>query len=171
MSRKIELFAITRLIATKPGMQKNGLQKLVKMIPSIKGEKHFENLKVDFIPDGTRLRRQPAFNPDYEPYDITLEIWEIEDSHQLNEEKMLQIAMFAQDLFDVHEFFTEVFVCDRYGMGERKVFDVRNNIVGMDETIDANPKEYYVDGEWVSSIRHKTKVENHPKFGRIEVAA
>jgi len=148
----IERLAQERLIRQLVGYRKHGLNFWLRHIAETHGglEGMEEQRSHGFVPDGTRLRRQPAFNPDCEPWDTTLELWEIEDSHLLSEIKLHNIGLFANDLFDLSFFFTELWVCDRYGLNHRKVYDVRDDIAGGEKMAGAKPHECFCDGEWRS---------------------
>ena len=82
-----------------------------------------------------------------------LNYWEIEDSHLLSEIKLHNIGLFANDLFDLSFIFTELWVCDRYGLNHRKVYDVRDDIAGGEKMTDAQPHEWFCDGEWRSNAK------------------
>jgi len=109
-----------------------------------------------FIPDGTRLRRQPPHNPNYEiltpldAYDVTLELWEIEDTSKVGEVKMNNIQLMAIELFDIAFVFTELWITNRYGTSREKVWDVRDEIDGGGKMDFHEPCEWLCDGEWIA---------------------
>jgi hypothetical protein len=145
-----EDFARQRLQKDLPGFRKNGLRFFVHWI-SRQNEGWLEGMESSehgFVPDGTRLRRQPAFNPACGPWDMTLELWEVEDTCPITREKLRAIRVFANDLFDLSEYFTELWVCDRYGLNRRKIYGVRDDIEGGDIP-DAEPHEWWIDDTWV----------------------
>ena len=145
----LEKHAGERLAKDLVGFRKNGLPFWLRHLAR---EHYLQGMErergLGFVPDGTRLRRQPAFNPECEPWDVTLELWEIEDTNPLTEEKLRAISMFANDLYDMSFVFTELWVCDRYGLNHRKVYDVRDDIAGGGEMCDAQPHEWLCDGTW-----------------------
>lgn len=146
----IEDLARERLQADLVAFRKNGLRFFVRWIAEEHGGlEGMEESHHGFVPDGTRLRRQPAFNPACEPWDMTLELWEIEDTCPLTREKLRAIHIFANDLFDLSFYFTELWVCDRYGLSRRKIYDVREDIDGGAEMRDTQPHEWWSDGKWL----------------------
>jgi hypothetical protein len=141
-------FAQERLKLELVGYRKNGLQFWLKHLASVMdGIEEMEHEDQGFIPAGTRLRRQPACNPECEPWDITLELWDIDGAAPKSDKRLRTIQMFANDLFDLSFVFTEWWVCDSYGTNRRKVYDVRDDITGPPMP-DAQPHEWFCDGVW-----------------------
>lgn len=142
-------FAQQRLDRELVGYREHGLPFRLKHIASeIHDLEGMEKGSIGFIPSGTRLRRQPAFNSEINPWDITLELWEIEGISRNSGDRFKAIRLFAKDLFDIAEVFTELWVCDSYGTNRRKVYDVREDIDGGDMMSDAHPNEWLCDGVW-----------------------
>jgi hypothetical protein len=141
-------FAQDRLKRELVGYRKNGLQFALKQLTSIVGDlEEMEKADHGFIPSGTRLRRQPAFNPKIEPWDTTLELWDIEGAAPKKGERLRLIQLFANDLFDIASVFTELWICDGYGTNRRKVYDVRDDIT--DGNIrSVGPEQWFCDGAW-----------------------
>ncbi len=141
-------FAQERLKRELVGYRESGLKFWLKHIAAnISDIEEMEKTSPGFIPAGTRLRRQPAFNPKCEPWDTTLEVWDIEGSAAKTDDRLEAIQLFAHDLFDLSHVFTELWVCDRYGTNRRKVYDVRDDINGP-PVPDAHPHEWFCDGAW-----------------------
>jgi len=142
-------FAQDRLKSELTGYREHGLtawlRHIARNIHDLEGK---EEKAPRFIPSGTRLRRQPAYNPQLEPWDLTLELWDIDGSGSPNTERLRAIQMFANDLFDLSNIFTELWVCDGYGTNRRKVYDVREDIDGGLPLPDAHPHEWLCDGTW-----------------------
>jgi hypothetical protein len=151
----LEKFARERLIRDLPGFRKNGLKHWLKQIEK---EYCLEGLAdgnhIGFIPDGTRLRRQPPHNPEYkilrpmDAFDVTLEIWEIEDTSKIGEVKMKNIRLMAHELFDMSSVLTELWVTNRYGNRREKVWDVRDEL-DSEEWRYHGPHEWMQGDEWV----------------------
>ena len=145
----LEKFARERLTRDLPGFRKNGLKYWLKQIEK---EHYLEGLAdgnhIGFIPDGTRLRRQPPHNPEYkilrpmDAFDVTLEIWEIEDTSKIREVKMENIRLMAHELFDMSSVLTELWVTNRYGTRREKVWDVRDEL-------DSEGWRYHGPHEWM----------------------
>jgi hypothetical protein len=149
----LEKHAQRRLSKDLIGFRANGLRFWLRHLAEEHDLEDMEKMRGHgFVPDGTRLRRQPADNPDCEPWDVTLELWEIEDTNLLTSEKLRAISMFANDLFDLSFVFTELWVCDRYGLTRRKIYDVREDIDGGDTMRDLHPHEWYCDGVWKEAV-------------------
>lgn len=141
-------FAQERLKGELVGYRKNGLQFWLKHFASVMdGIEEMEHEDQGFIPSGTRLRRQPACNPNVDQWDTTLELWDIEGTSRESGHRLDAIRIFANDLFDIAEVFTELWVCDSYGTNRRKVYDVRDDISGPPMP-DAQPHEWFCDGAW-----------------------
>jgi hypothetical protein len=141
-------FAQDRLKRELVGYQEHGLKAWLKHIASnIHDIEGMEDSSQGFIPSGTRLRRQPAYNPELAPWDFTLELWVIEGSSPKSGDRLRIIQMFANDLFDLSEVFTELWMSDSYGTSRRKIYDVRDDIAG-DDMLDASPHEWLCDGVW-----------------------
>jgi hypothetical protein len=153
----LEAFARERLQRELIGFRKNGLKHWLRHIARERDMDEMEKATFRFIPDGTRLRRQPAFNPRCEPWDVTLELWEIEDTSKLTMDKLGAMFVFAHDLFDVSSTFTEVWVCDRYGLNRQRVFDVREYLAGGDKMTDRHPQEWWCDDGWKKDPRAPKK--------------
>lgn len=146
-------FAQDRLKRELVGYREHGLNFWIKHIAStVEGLEGMEDkTSHGFIPAGTRLRRQPAYNPQLEPWDFTLELWDIEGPSGPSGERLRAIEMFANDLFDLSHVFTELWVCDSYGTNRRKVYDVREDIDGGAPMPDAHPHEWLSEGTWRQS--------------------
>ena len=149
-----EGFAQDRLQKDLIGYRKNGLTVFLRCIVADRPE--LEGLEFEaphFIPDGTRLRRQPAFNPRIEPWDMTVELWEIKDTCPLTAEKLESVRHLARDLYDNASVFTELWICDRYGLSRRKVYDVRDHIDSGVSMPDARLHEFRTGAEWVRAMQ------------------
>jgi hypothetical protein len=163
----LEKFARERLMRDLPGFRKNGLKHWLKYLDK---EYYLEGMAerndLGFVPDGTRLRRQPPHNPDYkvlvplDAYDVTLELWEIEDTSKIGEVKMLSIQRMAHDLFDMTAVFTEIWVTNRYGTSREKVWDVRDEIDGGGKMDFHEPCEWLCDGEWIADAAASRQLVN-----------
>jgi hypothetical protein len=155
----LEKFARERLMRDLPGFRKNGLKHWLRVIDRVKFLEGMCDGNLGFIPDGTRLRRQPPHNKEYlvqdewDKWDITLELWEIEDTWKITEAKMGSIQMMAHDLFDMSTVFTEIWICNRYGTGKEKIWDIRDEIDGGGKMDFHEPSEWMSDGEWISETR------------------
>lgn len=142
-------FAQDRLKIELTGYREHGLNDWLNHIAlHIHDLEGMETKAPEFVPSGTRLRRQPAYNPQLEPWDLTLEIWDIEGTKAPRIERLRAIQMLANDLFDLSGIFTEMWVCDGYGTNRRKVYDVRDDIDGGAPIPDAHPHEWFCDGTW-----------------------
>lgn len=143
-------FAQNRLKLELVGYHQHGLNFWINHIASsVEGLEGMEDKSSHgFIPSGTRLRRQPAYNPKAGPWDVTLELWDIEEIGPKNSERLRTIHMFANCLFDLSSVFTELWVCDSYGTNRRKVYDVREDIDGGIPMPDAHPHEWLAEGIW-----------------------
>lgn len=141
-------FAQDQLKRELVGYHEHGLKAwLMHIASNIHDLEGMENSSQGFIPSGTRLRRQPAYNPKLGQWDFTLELWDIEGSSPKSGDRLRIIQMFAHDLFDLSIVFTELWISDSYGTNRRKVYDVRNDIAG-DDMPDAPPYEWLCDGMW-----------------------
>lgn len=149
-----EAFAREKLIRDLPGFRKNGLKHWLGVINKVHWLEGIDKGSPGFIPDGTRLRRQPPHNDKYiaqdewDKWDITLELWEIEDTSKINVVKMERIQGMAHGLFDMANVFTEIWVCTRYGTRQEKVWDVRDEL-GPGEWRYHEPHEWMQGDEWV----------------------
>jgi hypothetical protein len=141
-------FAQKRLKGELVGYHKNGLQFWLKHIATnIDDLEGMEETSQGFIPAGSRLRRQPACNPECELWDVTLELWDIEGATGKIDQRLDAIRLFANNLFDLSEVFTELWICDRYGTNRRKVYDVRDELSGGPMP-DTQPHEWLCDDAW-----------------------
>jgi hypothetical protein len=95
-------------------------------------------------------------------YDVTLELWEIEDTNKVGEVKMESIRRMAHDLFDMTAVFTELWISNRYGTGREKVWDVRDEIDDGGKMDFHEPCEWAQDGGWVTDATANNKLVNAP---------
>jgi hypothetical protein len=165
----LEKFAREKLMRDLPGFRKNGLRHWIKVIDKEHWlEGMVEENNHGFVPDGTRLRRQPPHNPDYQvltpldAYDVTLELWEIEDTSKIGEVKMENIRRMAHELFDMSAVFTELWVTNRYGNQREKVWDIRDEIDGGGKMDFHEPCEWMTDDEWVTDSEASNQLVNAP---------
>jgi hypothetical protein len=160
----LEKFARERLMRDLPGFRKNGLNYWLKHINKdhcLEGMAESKNH--GFVPDGTRFRKDVgAFDPNDPTQCFTLELWEIEDTWKLTAEKLDRIERLAHNLFDLAWIFTEVWVCNRYGSGREKVYDVRTQVLPPGAQATDPPYEWLQGGEWVTDATANNQLVNAP---------
>jgi len=141
----LEGYARGRLFRDLVGFHKNGLRDMLKTLAMSHELDGMEGGRLYFVPDGTRLRRQVVDGD----YLTTLELWEIEDTSSVSLKKLKRIMLFAFELFDLSDVFTELWVCDRYGLSRRNVYDFRD-YWDYDYVVDGTKCEWFLEGEWMN---------------------
>ena len=123
-----ESFALQKLFQRHPTARKNGLPTRLRELGCPWSD-------VDFIPDATDVE------------DDVLFIYEVEDTSSLTMLKLDRISFFAHDLYDETGIYTELHVLDRYGLNERKVYDVRDEIMWFHGDPDLGPCDWISETE------------------------
>ena len=121
----LEKFAFDNLKKRHPNIRKNGLRACLR---EIEAYEMLEGGSFGFIPDGTEIVGDTIF------------IYEIEDTSKLTEAKLSNIQLFGHDLYDTAGHYTILVVVDRYGLDEKQVLTVKDEIMWT----------YTPTGEWLS---------------------
>jgi hypothetical protein len=139
----IESFALEKLKARHPELVKNGLRRVLRTIDEMIGA-------AEFVGDYT-----PGFIPDATIWDAanqTIKVFEIEDTSRINAQKLRTIQRFGHDLYDETGCYTELWVTDRWGMDEKKVWQVKDEIMWT----------YEPTGEWLSETEIDRRERSTP---------
>ena len=125
-----ENYAFNKLKDKYPNLRKNGANQCLR--EHCKHHEPAEEItKAPFVPDATLL--------DLEKRELTL--FEIEDTHPLPMRKLETIQRFGHDAYDCMFLYVKLVCTDRYGMNERVVWDVNDDIAWT----------YLPTGEWLSN--------------------
>lgn len=110
--------ALANLLKARPGARANGLPAAIRKMTS----SEFGSYSPGFVPDATEVRGDTLF------------ILEIEDTNPLTDHKLERIKLFAHDFYDETGLYTVLIVTDRYGMNERQIWAVADEIGWQDVT-------------------------------------
>ena len=110
----LEKFAFDNLKKRHPNVRKNGLRACLR---EMEAHEMLGGGSFGFIPDATEVIGDTLF------------IYEIEDTSKLTEAKLKTIQLFGHDLYDTAGYYTVLVVADRYGLDERRVWTVKDEIV------------------------------------------
>jgi hypothetical protein len=123
----IESFAFEKLKSRHPELVKNGLRRVLRLIDQTIGATEFvSDYNPGFVPDGTI----------WDATSQTIKIFEIEDTSRINALKLRAIQNFAHSLYNCNGCYTELWVTDRWGMDEKEVWQVKDEIMWTYEPTD-----------------------------------
>ena len=141
-----ELESFTEISAKIPGLQRKGLKRILHHIAQRRCIDGMEkNRNIGFVPDATRFVRQPGAPGTRDEWDETIELWEIENTQRVSQDKFLKIQMFANDIFDLAGIFTEIHVLDAVRGSQRKAYDSRDDVLADH---NAAPKQWLDGDDW-----------------------
>jgi len=127
----LESFAFDNLKRRHPNLQKNGLKAVLRHIDKvIEPAEEMYDYSPGFIPDATIWDEKHK----------TVLLYEIEDTSKITYNKLSAIILFGHTLYDCAGCYTELWVVDRYGVEEKRVWRVKDEIMWT----------YEPTGEWLS---------------------
>ena len=97
-----------------PNMAKNSFREACRFVLSNFCRDHDAFEIPTFCPDGTRIQIRPQ-NYTFKNSDVVLEIWEIESTQQISQDKMDKFQRFGSTLFDNADVLLEVWTVNRFG--------------------------------------------------------
>jgi hypothetical protein len=115
----LESFAFQKLKERHPSIARCGLRKLLRQLDrDLEPAEEISTINPGFVPDATLWDAELS----------TLRLFEIEDTSKLSKHKLHNIQGFGHLLLDLAGICTELWVTDRYGMNETKIWDVRDDV-------------------------------------------
>jgi hypothetical protein len=132
----LESFAFEKLKSRHRNLVKNGLKRVLRIIDeTMEPAESVSDYASGFVPDATV----------WDEANRTISLFEIEDSSKINAVKLRAIKRFAHDLYDLTECYTQLWVVDRWGMTEMKVWQMKDEIMWTYEPTDEWLSESEID--------------------------